>query len=256
MVAQRIMKLLTISDGYGDSQAVPNWYPKYWKWPEIIKLMTCGLDLVNCSRYGAGNEFIVNKLKQNINNADVLIVQWAQPNRLDLVLAHTDPLIWDKIIKSDRIYNNNIVDCGGNKFWISSGSLTNEVQQYHWKYISMKQHQLRSQLYVEYAKLLLEKHNLDYQFMLVENSEYLMIDANWICHEPFKGMSDFKHKSKYSELDLGIIQPLPLVAFDFIKQHIMPIMDLPWRNHREINAVETMLYRHYQESVKNRNDKI
>ncbi len=69
------MKLLTLSDGYGDSVAVPDWYPKYQKWPEIIQLMTKGVNLNNRSRYGAGNEFIVNELKQHIDTADVVIVQ-------------------------------------------------------------------------------------------------------------------------------------------------------------------------------------
>ena len=178
------MKLLTLSDGYGDSVAVPAWYPKYWKWPEIIQLMTKGVSL----------------------------------------------------------------------FWISSGSRTAAVQEYHQQYISVKQHQMRSQIFVEYAKMLLEQRDIDYRFMLVDNSEYLSIDANWICHEPCKGMSDFKRKSKYSNLDLGIIQPTPLVAFDFIKQYIMPSIDLHWRNNKEIDAVENMLYRHYQEALENRND--
>ena len=248
------MKLLTLSDGYGDSIAVPTWYPKYWKWPKIISLMTNGLDVNNLSRYGAGNEFIVNQLKQQIGDADAVMIQWAQPNRLDLVLAHKDPNFWQDVIASDPVYNNNILDCGGNKFWISSGSKTDAVKQYHQQYISIKQHQLRSQIYIEYAKMLLEQRRIDHRFMLVENSEYIDIDANWIWHEPLKGMNDFRHKSKYCDLELGIVQPIPLVAFDFIKQYIIPSIDLPWRNDREIDAVENMLYRHYQEAVKNRND--
>jgi hypothetical protein len=246
------MRLLTLSDGYGDSVAVPPWYPKYWKWPEIIILMTKGVGLNNCSRYGAGNEFIVNQLKNNIKSADIVIVQWAQPNRLDLILNHSNSNFWNDVIASDQVYCNNIVECGNNKFWISSASQTDAVQKYHQQYISVKQHQLRSQIFVEYAKLLLEQHNIDYRFMLVDNSDYLRINANWICHEPFKGMSDFKHKSKYSSLDLGIVQPTPLVAFDFVKQYIMPTVDLHWRSEREINAVENMLYQHYQEAVKNK----
>jgi hypothetical protein len=248
------MKLLTLSDGYGDSAIAPMWYPKYWKWPEIIKLMTKGVDLNNLSRYGSGNEFIVNQLKQHINDANVVIIQWALPNRLDLVLDHPSPKFWKDVIASDQMYNNNVVDCGDNKFWISSGSKTSAVIEYHQQYITVRQHQLRSQIYVEYAKLLLEQHKIDYRFMLVETSKYLNIDANWICHEPLAGMRDFNRKSKYSNLDLGIHQPTPLVAFDFIKQHIMPSIDLQWRNNREINAVENMLYRHYQEAIKIRND--
>ena len=113
---------------------------------------------------------------------------------------------------------------------------------------------MRSQIFVEYAKMLLEQRNIDYRFMLVDDSKYLNIAANWLCHEPFKGMSDFNSKSKYSNLDLGIVQPTPLVAFDFIKQYIMPDINLPWRDNRNIDAVENMLYRHYQEAIKNRND--
>jgi hypothetical protein len=248
------MRLLTIADGYGDSVAVPAWYPKYWKWPEIIKLMTKNVSLNNCSRYGAGTEFMVNQLKNNIDSADVVMIQWAQPNRLDLVLAHPNTKFWNDVIASDPVYNSNVVDCGDNKFWISSASQTEAVQEYHQRYISLKQHQMRSQTFVEYAKMLLEQRNIDYRFMLVENSSYLNIAANWICHEPFKGMNDFKRKSKYSNLDLRIIQPVPLVTFDFIRQYIMPSIDLHWRNNKEIDAVENMLYRHYQEALKNRND--
>jgi len=248
------MKLLTLSDGYGDSTAVPDWYPKYWKWPEIIQLLTKGLELDNRSRYGAGNEFIVNELKRHVSTADVVMIQWAQPHRLDLVLAHTNPTFWQNVIASDQVYNNNVVDCGGDKFWISSASKTAAVVEYHQQYITIRQHQLRSQIYIEYAKLLLEQHKIDYRFMLVDNSEYLGIDADWICHEPFKGMNDFKSKSKYRDLDLDMVQPIPLVAFDFIKQYIMPNINLPWRNNRDIDAVENMLYQHYREAIKNRND--
>lgn len=248
------MKLLTLSDGYGDSTAVPDWYPRYLKWPEIIQFMSRGVNLDNRSRYGAGNEYIVNQLKQQVDSADVVIVQWAQPDRLDLVLDHADPAFWQRVIDNDPVYHSNVLHCGNNKFWISSRSKATEVVQYHQQYITVKQHQLRSQIYVEYAKLLLEHNNIDYRFMLVDDSEYLGISARWICHEPFKGMNDFKRKSKYCDLDLGMVQPIPLVAFDFIKQHIMPSIDLSWRNDREIAGIENMLYRHYQEAVKNRND--
>lgn len=248
------MNLLTLSDGYGDSVSVPDWYPKYWKWPEIIKLMTRHVQLANLSRYGAGNEFMVYQLKNHIHWAKVVIVQWAQPQRLDLVLAHDDTQFWDRVITSDPVYRDNVVQCGNEKIWISSASQTAAVKRYHEQYITVKQHQLRSRIYVEYAKLLLEQKGIDYGFMLVENSQYLDIDAKWICHEPFKGMNEFRHISKYSDLELGIIQPIPLVAFDFIKHHIMPNIDLPWRSDRDIDAVENMLYRHYQEAIKKRND--
>lgn len=248
------MKLLTLADGYGDSNIGPDWYPEYWKWPEIIKLMTKGTEVVNYSRYGAGNEFIVNQLKQNIDCVDVAIIQWAQPDRLDLLLSHPDMEFWNNVIANDPVYYDNMVHCGVDKFWLSSGSQTSAVQQYHRQYISQKQHQIRSKIFVEYAKLLLEQHKTDYRFMLVGASEYLDISANWICHEPFKGMNEFRYISKYKDLDLGMTQPIPLVIFDFIKQYVMPSIDLQWRNGREIDAVENTLYRYYRESMKNHND--
>jgi hypothetical protein len=245
------MNLLTLSDGYGDSVAVPAWYPNYWKWPKIIELMTKGVVVNNYSRYGAGNEFIANQLKQNISSADAAIVQWAQPNRLDLVIDYTNTVYWNDIIAKDPVYNNNLVNCGDDKFWISSASTVDAVRKYH-QQISCKQHQLRSQIFVEYAKLLINQHQIDYCFMSVVNFKYLDIEAKWICHEPFEGMENFKKKSKYADLDLGITQPLPLVALDFIKQYVIPNFKLPWRSNKEINALENVLYKHYLESIKNR----
>jgi len=116
----------------------------------------------------------------------------------------------------------------------------------------MRQHHLRSQIYIDYAKLLLDQHKIPYQFMLAYDSEYLDINANWICHAPKKGLDSFRHQSKYKDLELNFVQPIPLVAFDFIKQYIMPTVDLQWRTDREIDAVENMLYRHYQEALENK----
>ena len=108
------MKLLTIADGFGDSSAVPLWYPNYIKWPEIIKLMTKGLSLTNLSKYGAGNEYIIQCLKNNLENKDSVLIQWAIPNRLDLVLSHDSDhtKFWQTQIASDPVYYNNIVQVG------------------------------------------------------------------------------------------------------------------------------------------------
>jgi len=115
----------------------------------------------------------------------------------------------------------------------------------------MSQHQLRSQLFIDYAKLLINQHQVNYRFMLTWDGWYLentvADDINWSWHEPFKGMHGFRIHSKFSKLDLGITQPIPLIHYDFIKQFIMPCLDLPWRSDRELAAVESMLYRHYQE---------
>lgn len=247
------MNLLTIADGYGDSVAVPPWYPDYIKWPELIALMARDINLTNLSRYGAGNEYIVNCLQHNIKDQNCVLVQWAIPDRLDLVLDHqTD--FWPSIIATDPVYNNNFISIGEDKFWLSSGSTVESVIEYHDKFISLRQHQLRSQLYINYATLLLNQQNIEFKFMLTEDSTYLkgLSQHNWLWQGPWQGMNRFRNYSKYAELDLGFVQPIPLIFFDFIKTFIMPQVNLSWRNDAQIAGIENMLYRKYNQSLKNR----
>jgi hypothetical protein len=141
-----------------------------------------------------------------------------------------------------------------NRIWITSASTAPGVQEYHKKFISYQQHQIRSQLYVNYATLLLK--NTQHGFLLTKTSHYLdqcvVNDSNWYWQERLQGMCEFRHQSKYADLELGLVQPIPLVQFDFIRQFIQPRFDLPWRSERDIQAVEAMLYRKYKESIKNR----
>lgn len=250
------MKLLTIADGFGDSASVPVWYPDYIKWPEIIKLMTRGIDLCNLSRFGAGNEYIIHCLRDNLTSKDAVLIQWAIPNRFDLILSHDvdHKKFWHHYISNDPVYHDNIMEVGGKQIWISSASTAQPIIEYHKKFIGIEQHQMRSQLYVDHATLLLS--DVQHGFLLSNSSEYLKSTvtdtANWFWHDAFGGMHEFRKYSKYAELDLGITQPIPLVHFDFIQQFIQPKFDLPWRSERDISAVESMLYRKYKEALKNK----
>ena len=249
------MNLLTLADGFGDSEAYPVWYPDYIKWPEIIKLMTKKVNLINMARYGAGNEYMINCLKANKLDKNVVLVQWAMPNRLDLVLSHDDTYNWNSAILQDPIYSNNVLEVDGTKYWLSSASTNTNVKEYHNKYISIKQHELRSLIYIDYARMLLENDHIDYKFFLNTEGTYLRdlpSKDNWVWHKEFMGMSEFRYSSRYAELELGITQPIPLVQFDFIQQYLMPVLDLPWRSNQEIEAVGNMLYRKYQQFAKNK----
>lgn len=252
------MNLLTISDGFGDSVAVPQWYPEYIKWPDIIKLMTSGVNLTNLSRYGAGNEYIVNCVRNNLADKNVVLVQWTVPNRLDLVLKHNKSYqkFWEDTISDDPIYKDNIAEIGSEKVWITSNSTSVPVVEYHQKYITHVQHQMRSQIFIDYAKLAIEQNRIEYQFLLTTDSEYLSNTVSdsicWVWHRPWKGMQNFKFYSEFKDLDLGLTQPIPLIHFDFIKKFIMPNVNLPWRSTTEIDAVENMLYRTYKESIQNK----
>jgi len=248
------MKLLTLSDGFGDSAVGPDWYPGFLKWPELVQLMTKQVSLINLSRFGAGNEYLLQCLRKNINSADVVLIQWADARRLDLIL-NQDNTDWNLQITQDPVYSNNLVELGTDRYWLSSGSQRPDIRHYQ-KIITLRQHRTRSQLCVEHAKLLLESHNAKHGFLLSLDSEYLQESVSdtsaWMWHSAFKGMYSFRKVSKYADLDFGLDQPVSLIQFDFIKQYIMPKLDLPWRSTTEIDAVESMLYQKHKQVVKNK----
>lgn len=247
------INLLTIADGFGDSRAVPDWYPDYVKWPEIIKFMTKGVNLCNLSRYGAGNEYIIQCLRANLANKQAVLIQWASPDRLDLVLSHNNVSqdYWNDEIKNDSVYHDNVVSLNQDKIWLSSRSQSAGIKEYHQKYIGLRQHQIRSQLYVEYATLLMQ--NTNHGFLLTKNSNYLNDTVrkhnNWYWHRPWNGMCEFRYESQYAELDLNLTQPIPLIHFDFVKKFILPRFDLPWRGEKDLEAVENMLYRKHKQAL-------
>lgn len=243
------IKLLTISDGFGDSKAVPSWYQNCLRWPELIGLMTNGVDVLNYSRYGAGNEYIIEVLKHHHQNADAVLVQWAGPQRLDLLLDHKDGYqdYWEKQIATDSKYSNNMIQINDDRYWLSSSSDLPDVIEYHNKYITLKQQKNRSRTYIEYASLLL-KDKL-HGFMLTFSSEYIKDSINdqsrWFWHEPFKGMSNFRSLEKYKRFSMGLLQPTPLIAYDFIIQYIKPNFDIPWKDDKELANIKEMLYNQF-----------
>jgi len=245
------LKILALADGFGDSRASPSWYPKFLKWPAILALMTKGTEVIDLCRYGAGNEYMVSCLRENHCKADVIFLQWAIPNRLDLLLAHESENLyqWQCQIDADVSYQHNFQHIGNDRWWISSASTAPWASTYRDNMISQKQHQNRSKIWVEYAHNLLIKKT--HGFLLTWDSHYLN-DADvepevWIWHDRWKGMHDWRYHSQYRDLDLDVTQPIPLIHFDFIKRFILPRFDLPWRNERELDAVESMLTRHYNQ---------
>lgn len=250
------LKILTLADGFGDSWACPPWFPQWHKWPALIGLMTQNTEIIDLSRYGSGNEYLVNCLRHNYHQADVTFLQWTVPARLDLVLAHEPDVdqLWHQCIDSDIMYRENFQYIGQHKWWISSASDQPWVREYHRRFISKTQHQLRSEIWIEYAHKLLKDR--PHNFLLTYDSEYLRdIDVPndvWIWHEPWKGMHDWRNHSQFRDLDFGLVQPIPLIHFDFIKRFIVPKCDLPWRNERELQAVESMLKRKYNQYKEHR----
>lgn len=254
----RTTRLLTIADGFGDSGATPPWYRNFTKWPELIQMMAKNVELTNLSRYGAGNEYMVECLRANIDSADMVLFQWTHPYRLDLLLGHPDEIqsFWQDEISKDPVYNKNVLAVNKDRYWISSASKNEHVQEYHTRYISQLQHQRRTERQIEYATMLLEKKNKTFKFLLTYPLRFLKdMDINtsdWIWHKEYKSMEDFRSVSKYADLDLKTyVQPIPLIQFDFIRQHIMPRLNLEWNSTKELDDLETFLYTSHTEAMKN-----
>jgi hypothetical protein len=251
------MRLLTLSDGFGDKTATPTWYRNFAKWPELIQQMANNVELTNLSRYGAGNEYIVECLRANVDDADMVLCQWTHPHRLDLLLGH-DPNIrdfWQEQIDQDLVYNKNVLTIKNKDYWITSASKNEYIQDYHTRYISKPQHNARSELYVDYATMLLEKKNKPFKFLLTYSLPFLkdihINKDNWIWHKEYKSMEDFRNYGKYAELDLKTyVQPIPLIQFDFVRQYIMPRVDLEWHSTKELDNLETFLYNSHKEAMK------
>ena len=158
-------------------------------------------------------------------------------------------------IALDPVYSENIVEINNDQYWLSSASTNPAVAQYH-STIALRQHQIRSQNYVDYAHRLLQ--DTPYRFMLCEDSLYLretdVSPNSWCWHDEYLGMTSFKKISRYYKEDAkaDVIQPISLVQFDFIRKYVQPCVDFPWRNEREILAVENMLYKKYHDAIINK----
>lgn len=250
------MNILTLSDGYGDSRACPTWYPEYHKWPAILGLMTKGTNIIDLSRYGAGNEYMLSCLRHHVTAADMVLVQWTTPQRLDLILAHPPDLAeqWKHKIELDPIYHDNFQIIDKDRWWLSSNSTLDWVKNHNVQTISKRQHETRSKIWIEYGHLLLGSK--PHGFLLTYDSHYLnginVNPATWIWHGDWLGMDKWRKLSRYRDLDFGLTQPIPLINFDFIRQFIQPKFDLPWRSEKEIQAVESMLFKKYNQYKDNR----
>jgi len=245
------LKILTLADGFGDSQACPPWYPEFHKWPALLKLMCKNITVIDKSRYGAGNEYIITQLRHNYRSADIVLVQWAMPNRLDLMLSHSPDIhaAWHQIRTDDPIYANNVETINDTAWWLTSSSTQSWIQEYHERYITEHQHQARSIMWVELAENLLV--NQCHGFMLSSQSDYLQqaqVNAeSWIWHRPWQGLHEWRYHSEYRDLDLGYIQPIPLIHFDFIQKFVKPRFALDWRSDHELKTVESFLLKKYNQ---------
>jgi hypothetical protein len=215
-----ITKIVTAGDGFAANHIWP-------MWPHILQMTTVDTEVTSLGAIGAGNEYIFNSVLNCINNVipDLVIVQWAQSNRLDLILD-TDHKI--EIAKVDPVYNENIY----NNWWLSSASTQPYVKTYHCDYISGTQSKLRTKNYIISLTAILEKRNIPYLFSTTYASEHYP-DNNinwdkWVWHQPGQGMQEYSLLPRFNDIRLTEVQPSPLVHMQWVLDVLRPNLAVEW----------------------------
>ena len=215
-----ITKIVTAGDGFAASHIWP-------MWPHVLQMTTVDTEVISLGAIGAGNEYIFNSVLNCINSSqpDLVIVQWAQSNRLDLIL---DTKYKAEIAAADPVYNENIYD----NWWLSSASTQPYVKTYHNDYIGTIQRRSRTKNYIISLAAILENRNIPYLFTTTYASEHYPTSDinwdNWVWHEPGQGMQEYSLLPRFEDIRLTEVQPSPLVHMQWVLDILQPKLSLEW----------------------------
>lgn len=212
-------KLLIISDGNGVST-------DFVKWPDLLKILTTKtLDITNRSVIGASNEMILARLTDALKEKfDYAIIQWTHPQRLDII---TDDF-WREQASVDPIYHFNLVNALGKEWWVTSKSTNEHVRKYHDMYIRSWQSTQRTFANMLAAAAMLNFYRIPFLFSLCYKLDFegptkeILDTYPWAWHQPYSGIDEFRHTSKYIHYDQGLSQPHPLIGLEWIDQVLTP----------------------------------
>jgi hypothetical protein len=128
-------KIFTFGDGYATGHLWP-------EWPQILATLVPEYTVVNTAGIGAGAEYLVHKLVQQVDamRDSHVIFQWPVADRFDKVVE--DPR-WSDIIKNDPVYHFNTVADDLHIWWLSSASSQKEIRTYHEFFVQAEQQQMR-----------------------------------------------------------------------------------------------------------------
>lgn len=193
-------KIFCLGDGFAHGHLWP-------EWPQILTALLPDYTVIPITSIGAGNEFLISGLlEQDITNSTV-IFQWAIANRFDKLLRFQDDQ-WLDIIKNDPVYFFNVVEQNGYKWWLSSGSSTNEVMRYHKFYVTRKQAHHR---FVTQQKL------ID-TYVAYHNCNYVKIST--------PEQDTYSLQMRFAGVRGDEVQPSPVVHYCYIDEVLLPKLDV------------------------------
>lgn len=199
-------KIYTFGDGFATGHIWP-------EWPQILAVICPDCEVINNSGVGAGPEYLVHKLVQNLSGMqnNIAIFQWPNPARFDKLIEDVE---WHNIVNRDPVYHFNRYVDQTETWWLSSESTLNEVRQYHKTFIQKQQHKSRSDDYQVLVKNTLENINCEYLHTMQIDQDY------------------FSRKEQYIDIRQNEVQPSPPVHFDWLMQFIVPKLPLDINMHR------------------------
>lgn len=189
-------KIYTFGDGFATGHIWP-------EWPQILQALLPEVSIINTAAVGAGPEWLVHQLVLMIDDIDnsTVIFQWPQSNRFDKLIEDER---WQSIADADDIYNFNQYISNNERWWLSSASTSQQIADYHNKYIQIKQHELRK----KDAEILV-KHAL-------ANLNCSYINISTLDQHQFSEQLQFKDIRQLE------IQPSPPVHLAYLKERIIP----------------------------------
>jgi len=225
-----MQKILCVGDGFGKGHVWP-------MWPQLLPEIVNDTEIVNLSEVGAGNEYISQCVIDSCEreNYDLVIVQWAKSDRLDLI--NNDQTDLSKKILQDTTYNTKYsnVKLNNRLWWLSSASKIDIVKQYHKNYISKDQHKLRTVNFINHIDLYLSQKQIKSCFFSSYNLDFLditesqTIDRNKWLQNGELGMHEYgvKHLPEYKSTE---VQPHTLVHLDYLEKVLCPFAGLKLDN--------------------------
>lgn len=192
-------KIFCLGDGYAHGHIWP-------EWPQILQALVPEYQVSVISGIGAGNEFLVTELLDLGNEIQdhLVIFQWAQHNRFDKLVEDEH---WEKIGKSDPVYHFNFYQRKDRHWWLSSGSTTQRVNDYH-NLVQNKQSVLRSNNYRILVSNYLQNKGCKFYFTSTQEQE------------------TYAQQPKFQRSRGNEVQPSPLIHFNFLQEIILPNISL------------------------------
>lgn len=190
---------------FGDGFATGHIWPE---WPQILQALLPDYKIINTAGIGAGTEFLVSGFVDLIDELhnNIVIFQWPGAARFDKMIVDSS---WESIISDDPIYHFNVnVDSKGRKWWLSSASKTQDIQDYHTKFVQQQQHIHRQSMYKQLITQTVK--SLNCQLIQTET------DIE----------NKFSHESRFALIRQQQIQPSPIVHFYWLIEKIIPQMSV------------------------------